>query len=468
VLAAIALAAHSALGDYHVLFGFRPSMGLTARRTGLQLLELVAAGGFVPVLLAAAGAASTRAWRDPRTGPLLLVFWLATAAFVLQSGWYLASIGLPGGIERYATYPLPLACVLTAVLATQPGLLSRASILAAGALLLALLAVPATLTILIEPATWSSRYRVHELLGIPSAAALAVAGAALMALTALILRRARRAGGAATAVCALVLAVLLVQGQATWDHLITTSRSQRAQLPADAQWVDHHARGPVAVLSVMANSAAFLDLDFFSRSIDAFYLPANGGLTGAPLFGGRCAWSVAPTGEVQSSCGGRPTQPHAFLVNDPYGRVTFQEETSSVREPHLGRLVTVPATGPARVRSLVTLPCPTPPLATYFSDIPAIIPANAPHRCRHALDLTLWLDRPADVLVRFVGGRRAQVVRLGHRRWAIPAGRMTTVRFRVPAGATGSSLDLDWDASDGTPAVLAVELVQDHRRMGVL
>ncbi|HWI73595.1 MAG TPA: glycosyltransferase family 39 protein, partial [Baekduia sp.] len=82
----VGAAAPSLAGDYAEFFSFRPSLHRILSKSGLQLLELVATAGLVPVLLAAAAALSPRAWRDDRTGPLLAVFWPAALATVLQSG----------------------------------------------------------------------------------------------------------------------------------------------------------------------------------------------------------------------------------------------------------------------------------------------------------------------------------------------------------------------------------------------
>ena len=81
-LVVVALAAPGVTGDYGGFFGLRPSLDRILSKSGLQLLALVALGGFAPVLLAAGAACSRRAWRDDRTGPLLAVFWPAALATV--------------------------------------------------------------------------------------------------------------------------------------------------------------------------------------------------------------------------------------------------------------------------------------------------------------------------------------------------------------------------------------------------
>ena len=47
-------------------------------------------------------------------------------------------------------------------------------------------------------------------------------------------------------------------------------------MPADLEWVDHHASGPVALLGVTQNAPQFDDIDFFNRKITQAYAPAAG------------------------------------------------------------------------------------------------------------------------------------------------------------------------------------------------
>jgi hypothetical protein len=387
---------------------------------------------------------------------------------VLQSGWYLAGINIPGGIERYATYPLPLAFVLTAVVATQPGLIPRRSLAACGALLLTLLLLPRAYTILIEPATWGTRYRLHQI-GVPEAPAPFLAGTALLGLTLLILARVRRPGAAATAVCALVLAVLLVQGEASWNRLITLTRSQRAQLGADAQWVDHHAHGPVSVLTVGATSVLFANLDFFNRDIARVYVPIETTYIGPPLAGGTCGWRVAATGELRVTCpapDGRP--PHELFINDPGSRVTFADEVASVENPRIGRLVRVSPLAPPRVQAIVTLPCITQRTPGYPPDKPYFIPADAATACRGGLETRFWLARPAEMVVHLTGGAQPHTIGGGRRTWTVLPGASLTLRLPVPKGRSRQMLAMDWTSSEGAPTVDAVYLEARGRRRDLL
>jgi hypothetical protein len=228
-------------------------------------------------------------------------------------------------------------------------------------------------------------------------------------------------------------------------------------MPADLEWVDHHAGGPVALLGVTQNAPQFDDLDFFNRSITQAYGP-KAGLAGRQVQGRVCTFQFALSGavEAQPDCG---AVPHRFLINDPSARVTFRDEIRSASDPHVGRLVEVAPAAIPRAQSLVVLPCPrqTP---GFRPDRPDITPATVPITCRAALTGALWLDGRATVQVRYRGGRAAHTVTVGSRTYAIPADRDTTVSFAVATGYSQFSAQQDWTSSAGTPQVLSVALVR--------
>jgi hypothetical protein len=458
-LAVIALAAPGITGDYKQYFNLRPALGKVLSKTGLQLLELVALTAFAPVLLAAGAAVSGRAWRDDRTGPLLAVFWPAALALALQSGFFLAAYPpAVSSIGRYVSYVAPLALILATVLIARPGLLTRAALGVAGLLALTLLARPAVAMIGEERATWGTVYRVHQALGLGVGPALTFVALLTLGAFVLLLRRAPADPARAALILAVVLgAVLVVQSQASWWQMVHTGSSFRTTFPADLEWVDHHARGPVALLGVTQNAPQFDDLDFFNRKLTQAYGPATG-LAGRQVEGKMCSFQFAVSGEVQvqPECG--PT-PHRFFINDPSARVTFQNEIASASHPKIGRIVEVAPTAIPRARSLVVLPCPrrTP---TYHSTRPDITPATAPLTCRADLTGALWLDAPASVALRYRGGAHAQTVTVGKRTYPLPAGRETTITFRAASGYSQFSAKQDWTSSVGTPQVRAVTLTQ--------
>jgi hypothetical protein len=456
LLSVAALAFPSLAGDYEWLFHDRPSFGRSLSMVGWQLMELVATAAFLPVVLAAAAAMSRRAWRDDAAGPLLAVFWPVALTTVVQSGFFLAT--QPASISpigRYVTYAVPIALVLAAVLVVRPHLVSRVSLAIAALAALGLLARPATKQMAEERASWITSYRLHELLGVGPGVAMLIVTFVLLGLV-VALRARRVAPMRAALVTGLALAAVLVaQSQGSWwqHHLVASSF--RTVMPADLEWVDHHAGGPVALLGVTENAPQFDDIDFFNRKITQAYGPPDG-IRGRQGQGYMCEFRLDESGTltVSPACG---PEPHGFLINDPSARVTFYNETHAASDPNWGRVVQVAPTGPARARSLVILACSriTP---TYHGGGPRIDPVTQSVPCRPAITGALWLDAPTTLAITYRGGRKAQVVTFGGRRWPLPAGVETTVRMKVPSGYSRFSADQDWRVSGGTPQVRAITL----------
>ena len=462
-LAMIALVAPGVTGDYSGFFSLRPPLSKVVSKSALQLGELVAVGGFLPVLLAAGAVVSRRAWEDDRSGPLLAVFWPAALATVVQSGFFLA--GYPpalSAIGRYVTYAVPLALVLaTVLLASRPPLLTRASFVVAGVAALALLARPAVQMIGEERATWGIAYRLHQVVGVGVAVGVTVVALALVGLAAWLVRRGDGARAAVIAGIAVGI-VLLVQSQAAWWQMTRTGTSFRSTMPADLEWVDHHARGPVALLAITQNAPQFDDVDFFNRRITQAFAPAEG-ILGRGIEGKVCSLRFDRDGALVLGAGCGSTTPHRLLINDPSARVTFQDERASWSHPDVGRLVEVDPSKPPRARSLVVLPCPrrTP---GYDAASPDIVPDDSPISCARDMTGALWLDAPAQVEIRYRGGAREQHVEVGGRRWTLPARVDTIVRTAAPQGYSQFVAAHDWTSSVATPRVRSVSLVQDGER----
>jgi hypothetical protein len=458
VLVLVALAAPSVTGDYAGFFDMRPGLGRILSKTGLQTLELVAVGGFAPILLAVAAALSPAAWRDDAAGPLLAVFWPAALATVAQSGFFLAGYTpAVSAIGRYVTYAVPIALVLATLLVTRPGLLSRASLAIAGGLSLTLLARPAVQMIGEERATWGTSYRVHEALGLGTGGALTVVALVLLAIVAALRARSVGPARAALVLAVAVGAVLAVQSQAAWWQMTNTGTSFRTTLPEDLEWVDHHSSGPVALLGVTQNAPQFDALDFFNRSITQAYGPPAG-LVGRRVDGRLCSFRFAISGALQVQPGCGPV-PHRLFINDPSARVTFHREVASASHPKIGRIAEVAPSTVPRAQSLVILPCPrrTP---DYHGDRPDITPPTVPIECRGALTGALWLDAPARVRVRYRGGRSPQAVTVGARRWTLPPRVDTTIEFPAAQGYSQFTAQQDWTTSAGTPQVRSVALAR--------
>ncbi|MDX6716617.1 MAG: hypothetical protein QOH30_3175 [Baekduia sp.] len=466
-LVVVALAAPSVTGDYSGYFDLRPALSRIASKTGLQLLELVAVSGFLPVLLTVAASASRRAWRDDRTGPLLAVFWPAVVVTVLQSGFFLAGYTPAlSAIGRYVSYAVPLALILAVVVAAHPELLSRVGVTLAGVACLLLLLRPGIQMIGEERASWATAFRLHQASGLGVGLALTLVALALVAAVELLRRRRVAPRRAAITVAGLVAAVLVVQSQASWHQMLRTGQAFRATLPADLEWVDHHAPDSVALLGFTSNAPQFDDLDYFNRKIRQAYVP-SAGLPGRRVEGVNCTFQIVASGAMQLSprCG-RPA--HWFLVNDPSAVVTFSNQLSEVRDPKVGRLIELPRDRVPQVRSLMVLPCPR-PSPTFSSTSPDIVPATAPSRCRPVFSGNLWTTAPSRLVVRYQGGSAARTVTLGSRAWTVAPRRVTTIRLNVPAGYSQFALNHDWASSDRhLPTVIGAELITGARRSNLL
>lgn len=452
--ALIGLAAPDAFGDYYGFFSFRPAFGDVVDKSALQLAELAAVAGFLPVLLAAGAAVSGRAWRDDRSGPLLAVFWPCAVATVLLSGFFLAGYTpAQSAIGRYVTYAVPLALILMVLVLRDRQLLTRASYVVAALGGVAFVVRPAVQMMGEERATWGLAYRLHQVFGVGVAAGLMVVSLILVAL-AYALRRDGRNG--ALIVAGVVGLVLVVQSQAAWWQMTTTGKSFRSVMADDLEWVDHHARGDVALLAVTQNAPQFDDIDFFNRKITQAYAP-EAGILGRQIQGKVCSLRFDASGLVVlgSGCGPRP---HRFLINDPSARMTFQDEVASWSEPTIGRLVEVDPSQPPRARSLVVLPCPrrTP---GYSASSPDIVPADAPIECASDLTAALWLDAPATLVVSYRGGPTAESVTAGDKTYKIPARSPVDVRVPVSRGYSQSVVSQAWRSSADTPTVARVSLV---------
>jgi hypothetical protein len=453
----VALAVPSVTGDYNYVIHLRPGLGAIARKTGLQLVELTALAAFVPVLLAAAAALSPRAWRDDRSGPLVLVFWLAALATAVQSGFYIASIpGVPSGIDRYVAYALPLAMILVILLAQQPRLLGPTTWGLAAVLALPLVAAPGAVVEAIERGVWTTGHRVDGLVGLDHGPALLLAALVLLGLTATGAALARRhvhgprQGDAAAAivVAAVLLGAFAIQDQVAWKQHLDLTRSFRATLGPDLQWVDHHSSGPVAFLGATQNPPQFGVVDFFNRHVTQAYVPP-GGLPGRVMMGGQCAWQIAPqTGLITFADGCGKRRGARFLVDDPTTQITLAGTAHTADDVRLGHLAELAAgSGPPRVRALLFVPCPR-----------YAVPSAEPATCQPQLSGQLWNDAAGALVLRFRGGAAPHAVALADRTWDLPPRVISTVRVPVPAGPSRFALSLDWRTPVATPKLVSARL----------
>ena len=93
----------------------------------------------------------------------------------------------------------------------------------------------------------------------------------------------------------------------------------------------------------------------------------------------------------------------------------------------------------------------------------------APRACRSAFSTLLWLDRPATLVIGVRGGAADHVAQVGQQPFRIPAGKVTTIRVKVPAGS--SRMDMRFDTQElpaGLPDIAAAVLVDGTQRRSIL
>jgi hypothetical protein len=449
--------APSAAGDYASVLGIAaPPIGVAARKTGLEGLELVVLCGFVPVALAAAAALAPRLWRDDRTGPLLIVFWLAALVTIVQSGLYLAvSPYVPTGVERYVAYAMPIGLVLMTLLLGERTLVPRGAFVLAILLALAMLLMPAHQLPVVEPAVWSTGYRVRALTGLGRPEALTAAGL-VVALAAWLAWRYRPGVTGMLAASALLAGVFAVQGQASWREMASSSSQMRAAFPRDLEAIDA-AGGPVALLTDSYNAQQLALLDYYNKDISQVFLLNSVQAQGAVPQGLVCPYSIGRGGTLAFSpaCG---AVPHRLLLQDRNARWRFHDEVSSVPIPFVGRVVETSPDGPPRAQSRFVLPCSAPAVSwrDRVDDLKRH-PASAPQPCLPAVQMSFWLDDPATVTIAFRGSTRDHRATLGIDHYIVRANQVTTVRFDLPAGDSQPTLDLDWATTTG-PRVIKAQI----------
>jgi hypothetical protein len=315
-----------------------------------------------------------------------------------------------------------------------------------------MLAMPAHQFPVIEPAVWSTGYRVRALTGLGRPEALAAAGL-VVALTAWLACRHTAGRRRTLAASALLAGVFAVQGQATWREMASSSSQMRAAFPHDLEAIDA-AGGPVALLTDSYNAQQLALLDYYNEDISQVFLLEGTQAEGAVLPGLACPYSVDRDGTLAFSACGRV--PHRVLLQDRKARWRFYDETSSVPIPFVGRVVEMAPDRPPRAQSRLVMPCSAPAVGwTDRVDDLETHPASTPQPCRSAVEMSFWLDHPAHVAITFRGSSRDHQAALGNEQYALPASRITTVQGDLPAGHSQPTLDLDWADSTGPQIVSA-------------
>jgi len=445
-LLAVLAAGSAALGSYADLKLGSP-LSQIAKDAGHQLVGLVTSGAIVPAIVVLAVSVRRAGWRDASLGPVLAVLWPATAVLVAESAVAAAGYGTAWHIERYVVYLLPLAFIVT-VAALARGLLTWwsaavATAVVAGGLLLA----PPVQEVEEELSTYAVTHLGDVLLGLSGRASLVLAallaGAAVMA--AMWLGRHRGTPQHAAALAGVLLAALLVLSGPAWTWKTDIARGWRAVFPADLAWTDHQAGPPLARLVGAANASVFEVGEFFNRDAGPTFVPETP-IGGRIVRGRTCVWHAGADGTLTFDAGcGAP--PRRFYLDDYYAKFTFRDQRVELDRPPVARIVSVPGT-PRLLAELFPLCGPPLPALAADGSTPTVGPRRRPCEAS-TLGGRFWLDRPATLALVWRGGTRDEQLTAGAQTYAIPAGRRTTIRLKVPAGAVGFGLQPSW--SGGTP-----------------
>lgn len=434
-----AIGGSSTAGIYSTVLDYHPGVGAVLRKTGVELIALTAMSGYFPVLLAFALSLSARAWRDEAVGPLLAVFWPATLLLALESGFFLAGLGIvPWGVDRYVAYTVPVALLLTFVALARPGLVSLPRVALGGVASLLLLLAPSLQDVSEERALGATITRVHDVIGgASSGASLLIAALVACVAVALVLRvtDSRRA----LAMGALLLALLATMSVTAWNRTLGIQDAYRTFFPHDLRWVDDHSDRSVAMLAITRNPLGYEQYEFFNEKIARYYSPQVP-VPGRGLEGRACKWAVGKDGTVtfDKACG---SVPRRFLVNDPTAHVTFYDESDVATDPQGGRLVTV--RGAPRVRTLVYMPC-EPRRIGFTRPWGDRLPASRPVQCAQDLRAYVWVNSQTTLVVQIKGGIIPHLAQADSKQYQVPEGTQTTLRIPVRAGGDLVDLLFDW------------------------
>jgi hypothetical protein len=463
----VGLTGRSAIGGYSAVAGFRPDAVAVLRSSGLELLQLAALCGVLPMLLLGALVLRPASWRDPVIGPLLAVLVPAVLALAVQNGFYVGGVDGLWPIQRYMIYAAPLLLVFAVTAVTRQRLLGRWTVLAVVLWSTTLLWMPEVAERSEQRAAFATVERIRDLLPSASAGtAMVVATLALgtiVGLSTLVGRlRGRQVAPAAVGASLLVLLVMQTVTAMAWQ--LGVERTARKQLPQDLAWVDHHSHGPVSVLQLTTSASEFPLLDFFNEDIARVYA-FDTAPPGPVLPGKSCRWVILPDGFAKFAPGCPPPSDQ-FFINDPFGHLTFYNEISTAKDAKLGRIVTV--RGRPRVRSAVSMPCSR-PLPNEEPVTLRVLP-DQPAACRPMLSALLWNDRPGIVRVGVRGApSAAHTARVGTKEYAIAPGGTTTLSIPVRTGQSDLAVTFDWaQRSPLDPEVVSVDLEQDGRRTSLL
>lgn len=443
--AGILFDASSVLGIYESVGTTTPGLGALLSGVKDQALAFVILTGVLPATILLATSARVAVWRSDPLARLLEVTWLTILALVVLSGYFLAThTEVTWSIERYVMYAVPLAMVAALALAEAGFVRARDVAVAGTALSLLVLTVPGVRQVLEERALYAVGLRGHDLLSASAPVSLAVFGLLTTAIGTLAVRlgrgRSRRAGAALVAVA---LAVpVIVQAQAGWSWQVSAVHTGSKLYPSDLQWLDKTSPGPVARMVTTSNSPRFQVTEFFNRKITQVFVPDRPvGL--APLSGKTCTWTSDANGGVTfgAECGAAPTR---VLLDDDFGKLTFNTERYVTSRPGVGRVVDIGVPPPSRpsLRAILYVPC-SPPYPT--AETGGLGRTGVSRLCfSNRLTGEFHLARSEPLRLKWRGGSADAQLSINGRVYPIPKHRVTSFTLRVPPGNNPFQLELPW------------------------
>jgi hypothetical protein len=374
-------------------------------------------------------------WRDERVGPVLVTLLAATVVLFPLLGRFEAWATSGSPVDRYAMYLAPL---LFLALVMAPGRIDRRTSLAVAVGVGAtLFTAPLTHNYLEQPAIFGTQTRIydiapffahHQKFGLVFVA-LPLMLAGVFALSA----RKRSTTGLAVAV-AIVAGVMVTQSWTSQSLEISAIDSGRyTAVPRQVDWVDRHADGPVALLSVAKPQPWRPNIDlyteFFNRKVKYMY-------STLPVGNGACNVDLKPSGALKQGTDYCRDFPRNWVILDGPIRMTLWGQRTLATTPHNGTLVRIPVGAP-RVQSIVSPPC---------SSV----------GCTGQLQLAVYLDEPATVAITFSGTPTAHRIETGAGVRTLPAGQPATLNFKLPKGAQSVNFPVDWQSPAGAPDLRAV------------
>jgi hypothetical protein len=422
------------LTNYEVL-AHHASVKSIAATTGRHAVTAIVAFAVVPIVALFALMARRANWRSETTGPLLVTIVAAAIVMIPVIARFEVWATQGAAVERYTMYIAPLLCV---ALVLAPGRVDRRGATIAGLVVLAaLFAAPQAYNGVEQPGLFGLEQRLADATSffthhIHLAVVLAAIPVVVAGVWGLSTRRHPRAGFAVALIP--MFALMVVQAWTYHDFQIGIENAVRSEVsPAQFDWVDARAKGPVAMLAVGKGEPFHqnpdLYTDFFNKKIKTLY-------STEPVSAYECELDFKPHGFFSVDGGSCPAAwPRYLVMVERSVHMSLRGERVLAQTTHNGRLVEIPPGAP-RMLGLVKPPC-------------------TPDGCDSQLQLGVYLDKPAQVAVTFGATKAAHRIQTGNQIRELPANRPTTINFKLPAGDQAVNIPVDWTTPDG-PAISSV------------